>query len=56
VSALHFVRPDASPFDYHITSGSVAIDHATSSNVNHDFDGDTRPKGAGRDTGVDEAQ
>ena len=56
VAALHFAHPDASPFDYHVTSGSLAIDHATSSAVDHDFDGEARPKGRGRDIGADEAE
>lgn len=42
--------------DFHITAGSVAIDAATTSTMDHDFDGDVRPKGAGRDVGADEAQ
>lgn len=55
-AALRFTHPDASPFDYHLTTGSLAIDHATSSMVDHDFDGDARPKGSGRDIGADEAE
>jgi hypothetical protein len=54
ISAVHFKNPDASPFDYHLTSGSLAIDAATLSTIEHDFDGDARPNGAGRDVGADE--
>ncbi len=56
LSALHFVSPDAQPYDYHLKAGSIAIDAATTSTMDHDFDGDARPKGAGRDVGADEAQ
>ena len=42
--------------DFHITAGSVAIDAAAGSTLDHDFDGDVRPLGAGRDVGADEAQ
>jgi hypothetical protein len=56
ISALKFNQPDIAPYDYHITAGSLAIDMATVSAMDHDFDGDARPKGAGRDVGADEAQ
>lgn len=56
ISALKFKQPDNAPYDYHITAGSLAIDMATVSTLDHDFDGDARPKGAGRDVGADEAQ
>ena len=51
-STAHFV----SGFDFHITAGSVAIDAAAGGTLDHDFDGDVRPKGAARDVGADEAQ
>lgn len=54
-ATLHFVSPDAQPYDYHLGAGSVAIDAATSTVTVHDFDGDARPKGAARDVGADEA-
>jgi hypothetical protein len=57
ITPLHFVSPDTSPFDYHLAAGSIAIDAAQASSViDHDFDGDTRPRGAGYDIGADEAQ
>ena len=56
ISALKFKHPDSAPYDYHLLPGSTAIDAATASTLNHDFDGDARPKGAGRDVGADEAQ
>jgi hypothetical protein len=57
VSSVGFKSPDTQPYDYHLVAGSIAIDGATSSvTTDHDFDGDTRPKGAGRDVGADEAQ
>jgi hypothetical protein len=52
VTALKFKSPDAAPYDYHITSGSSAIDAATQSTVDHDFDGD--PRTSPRDVGADE--
>ena len=56
ISALHFKSPDTQPYDYHLTAGSSAIDAAVTATLDHDFDGDARPKGAGRDVGADEAQ
>lgn len=56
IGALQFVRPDGAPYDYHLQPGSSAIDAAGASTIDHDFDGDARPKGAGRDVGADEAQ
>jgi hypothetical protein len=56
ITPLKFKQPDTSPYDYHLTAGSLAIDMATISTQDHDFDGDARPKGAGRDVGADEAQ
>ena len=56
VSNLHFVSPDAQPYDYHLGAGSIAIDAAVAATLDHDYDGDTRPKGAARDLGADEAQ
>jgi hypothetical protein len=52
VSAAHF----KSATDFHITTGSIAIDAAAASTMDHDYDGDTRPLGNGRDVGADEAQ
>lgn len=52
-STAHFKNSNAA--DYHITAGSVAIDAATTATEDHDFDGDVRPKGNGRDVGADEA-
>ena len=41
-------------WDYHIGSGSAAIDQGTDAGVTTDFDGDARPHGAGYDIGADE--
>jgi hypothetical protein len=55
VEALKFVEPDMTPYDYHLTAGSSAIDQATTpSNVAIDVDGDVRPQGAQKDQGADE--
>ena len=54
ISALKFRSPDTAPYDYHLQTGSTAIDAATVSTVDHDFDGDARPNGPGRDVGADE--
>lgn len=54
VTGLNFKSPDASPYDYHLTAGSLAIDMAIVSGVAVDYDGDARPQGAGRDVGADE--
>jgi uncharacterized membrane protein len=40
--------------DLHINAGSPALELATTSTVNVDIDGDTRPNGAQRDSGSDE--
>ena len=47
-----FVDPDAG--DYHIGSGSAAIDVGVDAGVTTDIDGDPRPQGAGYDVGADE--
>jgi len=55
VTGLAFVRPDATPFDYHLTAGSSAIDQATTpTTVTFDVDGDARPQGVAPDIGADE--
>lgn len=54
ISPLRFVRPDSAPYDYHLLPGSSAIDLGSSSTVMTDFDGETRPFGAGPDIGADE--
>ena len=56
ISALKFTQPNVPPYDYHLMPGSMAIDLAAASTLDHDIDGDARPKGAGRDVGADEAQ
>lgn len=47
-----FVAPDAG--DYHIGSGSAAIDKGVSAGATDDVDGDPRPLDGGYDTGADE--
>lgn len=54
VAPLNLKSPDAAPYDYHLTAGSIAIDAATVSTLDHDFDGDARPNGGQRDVGADE--
>jgi hypothetical protein len=54
VTAIKFTSPDAAPYDYHITTGSSAVDTALGSTLDHDFDGDMRPHGSGWDVGADE--
>jgi hypothetical protein len=55
VTGLAFSSPDAQPFDYHINTGSSAIDQATTpSTVVYDHDMDTRPQGPADDIGADE--
>lgn len=54
ISGLAFKSPDVEPYDYHLTAGSIAIDMAVDSTIDHDMDGDARPQGAGRDVGADE--
>ncbi|MBA2540076.1 MAG: right-handed parallel beta-helix repeat-containing protein, partial [Deltaproteobacteria bacterium] len=53
ISGLNFVSPDVAPFDYHIQAGSIAIDAAAATTLDHDFDGDPRPADAA-DVGADE--
>ncbi len=52
ISAVKFRSPDVAPYDYHLTAGSLAIDGATLSTVDHDFDG--QPRTTPRDVGADE--
>ncbi|HEU0029524.1 MAG TPA: right-handed parallel beta-helix repeat-containing protein [Kofleriaceae bacterium] len=54
VAPIKFVSPNTAPFDYHIAAGSIAVDVANPSAIDHDIDGDARPQGAGRDVGADE--
>ncbi len=56
ISALKFKSPDTVPYDYHLMPGSLAIDMGTVSSIDHDYDGDHRPMGAGYDIGADEVQ
>jgi hypothetical protein len=56
IAPAHFVSPTIAPYDYHVTHGSVAIDAAVGGTLDHDFDGDVRPKGTARDVGADEAE
>jgi hypothetical protein len=45
---------DPAAWDYHIGSDSAAIDQGMGAGVTTDFEGDTRPQGAGYDVGADE--
>ncbi len=54
ISSLKLKSPDAAPFDYHIQTGSIAIDAGTISTLKTDLDGEARPAGAGNDVGADE--
>ena len=47
-----FVNPAA--WDYHIGSGSAALDMGVNAGVTDDIDGDARPQGSGYDIGADE--
>lgn len=55
VTSLRFKHPDSAPFDYHLMSGSTAIDAASGCTTDHDYDNESRPKGNGCDVGADEA-
>lgn len=55
VSGLGFASPDMAPYSYKLTSGSSAIDQATTSSpIAVDYDGDERPQGPQKDIGADE--
>ncbi len=49
-----FVSPGAPNFNYHIQSGSAAIDQAVNSTIARDIDGQARPFGFASDVGADE--
>ncbi len=52
---LTFKNDTVVPYDYHLQSGSVAIDAATTSTATaFDADGDARPQGVSKDQGADE--
>ena len=42
------------PYDYHLTSGSPAVDQIDNSALSEDFDGQFRPQGVRKDFGADE--
>jgi len=48
----HFIHPDGG--DYHLGSGSRAVDRGVDAGVADDIDGDPRPYGVGYDIGADE--
>lgn len=55
VTTLHFVSPDTVPYDYHVMAGSIAINAAINATLDHDCDGDSRPRVAGGwDVGADQ--
>jgi hypothetical protein len=56
IAMFRFKSPDLAPYDYHLMPGSVAIDAAAPSTVDHDVDGELRPQGSASDVGADEAQ
>jgi Right handed beta helix region len=51
---VKFKHADSAPYDYHIQAGSSAIDLGSVTMFKYDFDGETRPFGAGTDIGADE--
>jgi Periplasmic copper-binding protein (NosD) len=51
---VKYKSPTTPPYDYHLTAGSSAVDQITTSTQVRDFDGETRPYGAGHDFGADE--
>jgi hypothetical protein len=52
---LNFVNSLTSPYDYHLMTGSLAVDGAPAdNNIKEDYDGDPRPMGGGYDYGADE--
>lgn len=53
-SSLKYKNPTTPPYDYHLTEGSAAVDQITTSTQVRDFDGESRPHGAGHDFGADE--
>lgn len=54
-ASLMFKNDTVAPYDYHLQSGSVAIDAATTSTSTVlDVDGDARPQGVSKDQGADE--
>src|SRR5262249_48862702 len=48
-----FVNPEGD--NYHLGSGSLAVDAGTNAGVSSDFEGDPRPQGLGFDIGFDES-
>lgn len=54
IGPLKFVRPDSPPYDYHLSSGSSALDLGSITDVKVDIDGESRPFGNGADIGADE--
>jgi hypothetical protein len=53
-SPVKYKNPTTPPYDYHLTTGSSAVDRITTSTQVRDFDGETRPYGTGHDFGADE--
>jgi hypothetical protein len=49
-----FVSPGLPNYDYHIQTGSAAINLASGSTISTDIDGESRPYGSVSDIGVDE--
>jgi len=57
IAPLDFAHPDNLPFDYHIQTGSAAIDMGTTmTTITYDFDGKHRPAHAANDQGANEVQ
>jgi hypothetical protein len=55
VDTFQFEEADMTPYDYHLTAGSAAIDQATTTSaIVVDIDGQPRPHGAQKDQGADE--
>lgn len=53
-ATFKFVQPVTAPYDYHLQSGSSAIDAGSTTDIGLDVDGDLRPQGSAIDVGFDE--
>ena len=56
IEPIKFKSPNAAPFDYHIMTGSSAVDLGAATTLTTDVDGEMRPVGVAPDIGADELQ